>query len=247
MLVEGVIYALSLPGTPKPYRQHLFEAVGLWSRGRRQAAAWAPHLRATRAFIEAQMPAPGRRRSLVVLGSGPLFDVPLAALAQAFERVVLVDRAHLLPAALRLRGLGNVRQQWTDLAATALPEALGHAPDWVISTNLLSQLALAAPEGEQRQVVADHLAALAALECPATLITDTSYRVLDRGGRELRRADLLHGHVLPPGDAGWDWEVAPLGEEGRGIRRVHAVSAWADGRHLAAAAGKGLYSPLPCR
>lgn len=247
MLVEALIYALSLPETPRPFRRHLFGAVGLWSRGRRQARAWAPHLRATRAFIEAQIPAIGDRRSVVVLGSGPLFDVPLAALAEAFGEVVLVDRAHLLPTALAMRGYRNVRRQWTDLAASALPEALGHEPDWVISTNLLSQLALAAPEGAERQAVADHLAALAALRCPATLITDTSYRVLDRGGRELRRSDLLHGHALPAGDAKWQWEVAPLGEESRSTSRVHAVSAWADARPLAAVAGKGVYSPLPCR
>lgn len=247
MLVEGMIWALSLPGTPKPFRQHLFGAVGLWSRGRRQAAAWAPHLRATRAFIEARIPELAARRSVVVLGSGPLFDVPLAALAQAFDEVILVDQAHLLPAALRLRILPNVRRQWADLATTALPEILAHPPDWVISTNLLSQLPLAAPEGAQRQAVADHLAALAALGCPATLVTDTAYRILDRAGRELSHSDLLHGHLLPAGDTAWEWEVAPLGEESRGTRRVHAVSAFADARHLAAAAGKGLYSSLPDR
>lgn len=230
MLVEGLVYGLSLAATPRPFRRHLFAAVGLWSRGRRQAAAWAPHLRATRDFIQAQIPTIGRRHRVAVLGSGPLFDVPLAALAAAFDDVLLIDQAHLLPTALQLRRHRHVRRHWVDLATTALPEALGFEPDWVISVNLLSQLALAAPEGAEHRAVATHLDALGALGCPATLVTDTSYRLLDRAGRESGHSDLLHGHRLPPGDADWHWEVAPFGEEARGTRRVHAVSAFADCR-----------------
>ena len=92
MLAEALAYALSLAATPARFRPHLADAVGLWARGRRQRAGWQPHLQLTRGHLSETVNKIERRRTVVVLGSGPLFDVPIEALAQAFERVVLVDR-----------------------------------------------------------------------------------------------------------------------------------------------------------
>lgn len=136
----------------------------------RQAKAWAPHLAATSRFIESGIAPLPSRRTVAILGPGPLFDVPLEALAESFGTVILTDRAH--------------------------------------------------PRNG----------------CPATLIADTGYRLLDRAGAERGRFDLLFGRAMPPGDACWDWEVAPFGEEARHTRRVHSVMAWHDWRKAAGAA-----------
>ncbi|HHY48930.1 MAG TPA: hypothetical protein GYA10_04200, partial [Alphaproteobacteria bacterium] len=95
MLAEALVCLWSLPGTPAGFRRYLPEAVGLWARGRRQAAAWAPHLARTRETIERTIETIAPRRMVAVLGSGPLFDVPLEALARSFAKVRLIDRAHL--------------------------------------------------------------------------------------------------------------------------------------------------------
>ena len=95
MLAELLVYAASYRATPPAFRRHLGEAIGLWARGQRQTRAWAPHLANSRGLIDTTIDDLDRRRTVVVLGSGPLFDVPVESLARTFERVILVDQAHL--------------------------------------------------------------------------------------------------------------------------------------------------------
>lgn len=234
MLAELFVYAASYRPTPPAFRPHLGEAVGLWARGQRQTRAWAPHLANSRGLIDTTIDDLGARRTVVVLGSGPLFDVPVESLARTFARVILVDRIHLSAVGKRVDRYHNVIRQWRDLSTASNPEALGFLDaigdlDWVISLNLVSQLARAAP-GEERRVVDGHLDKLAALPCPATLVTDLDYRVFNRHGVVLDSADLLHGRPVPRTGLRWKWEVAPFGEESRTTRRVHSMAAWPDWR-----------------
>lgn len=233
MLAEGLIYLMSLRGTPPAFRRHLGGAVGLWARGRRQARAWAPHLERSRALIGGAMAALPRRRTVAVLGAGPLFDVPVEVLGRAFERVLLFDLAHLLPARRRIAPLTNVEAVWRNLAPPGETTPLAFLEglcglDWVISVNLVSQIAHAARAGDERAAIDRHLAGLDALPCPVTLVTDTQYRVIDRRGTVLETFDMLYGRALPAAAQRWEWEVAPLGEESASARRVHDVSGFPD-------------------
>ena len=214
MLAELRVHAASRRDTPPRFRPYLAEAVRSWSTGLRQSRAWAPH---------------------VVLGAGPLFELPLESLARTFARVVLVDRAHLSAIRPRLARYGNIERQWRDLSPATSVDPLAFLAgiadlDWVISANLLGSMALAAPAGQHRQVIEDHLAALAALPCPATLITDLDYRVFNRHGVVLDSADLMHGRFMPRSGLRWKWEAAPFGADQRHTRRVHSVAAWPDWR-----------------
>ncbi len=136
---------------------YLNEAIAIGARQRRCRAAWAEHLsRSRQAILDAARNAPGRRTALV-LGSGPLLDVPLAELAARFHSVILVDALHPLTARLEARRHANVELVTADL--TGALEALHRwqagerlpAPqplallqrddiDFVVSLNLLSQL-----------------------------------------------------------------------------------------------------------
>jgi hypothetical protein len=236
MLAELFVYAASYRLTPPAFRPHLGEAIGLWARGERQARAWAPHLSNSRGLIDTTIDDFARRRTVVVLGSGALFDVPIESLARTFSRVILVDRIHLSVIRPRVDRYGNVECQWRDLSPAADPEALQFLDeigdlDWVISASLVSQLASAAPQGRERCVVDSHLDGLARLDCPVTVITDLDYRVFNRHGVVRDSADLLHGRQVPRTGLRWKWEVAPFGEESRTGRRVHSVAAWPDWRH----------------
>jgi hypothetical protein len=235
MLAELLVYAASYRPTPPAFRPHLGEAVGLWARGQRQNRAWAPHLANSRGLIDTTIDDLTSRRTVVVLGSGPLFDVPVESLARTFRQVILVDRIHLSTLSQRVDRYANVERDWRDLSTASNPDALDFLDaiddlDWVISLSLVSQLARGAP-GAERRVVDGHLDKLAALPCPATLVTDLDYRVFNRHGVMLDTADLLHGRPVPRSGLRWKWEVAPFGEEDRHTRRVHSMAAWPDWRH----------------
>ncbi len=239
MLAELAVYAASYRRTPACFRPHLADAVGLWARGKRQSRAWAPHLGHSRGLLDTVIDDLKSRRTVAVLGSGPLFDIPVESLALTFETVLLVDVAHLSTTDSRVARYPNIRREWRDLSPECNPDALGFLAtldglDWVISACLVSQLARAATAGKERLVVDRHLDALAALSCPATLITDLDYRVFNRHGVVRDSADLLHGRKVPRSGLRWKWEVAPFGEEGRHTRRVHSVAAWPDWRGEAA-------------
>lgn len=232
MLAEALVYLQSLPATPAGFRRNLYDAVGLWARGRRQASAWAPHIANTRGLIDTTIDDIAPRRTVVVLGSGPLFDVPLESLARTFARVILVDHAHLSTINRRLARYGNIERQWRDLNGIGALDFLYKIPDldWVISVNLASQLARGGPEGHERAAIDAHLDALGALPCRVTLVTDVDYRITDNTGTVVDEADLLHGRTPPKPDLTWKWEVAPFGEEKSDTRRVHQVDAWLDWR-----------------
>lgn len=236
MLAELLVYAASHGATPPAFRPYLPDAVRRWKQGERQARAWAPHLAKARGLIDSTIDDIASRRTVVVLGSGPLFDIPLESLARTFSRVVLVDRAHLSSIAPRLRPYRNIEQQWRNLAAPpdAAPlQFLASIPDldWVISSCHVSRLAGLSEAGQQRLAVDYHLDALSALACPVTLITELDYRVFNRHGVLLEQADLLFGREVPRHGLRWKWEVAPFREKDRHTRRVHWVAAWPDWRN----------------
>ena len=231
MLAEIAVYIASLPRAPAPYRRHLSDAIGLWARGQRQREAWAPHREATKAVIVEAMSKLPSHRTAAILGSGPLFDVPIEAISARFERVLLLDIAHLATISQRLASLANVERAWRDLSPPGQAEPLAFLSDipeldWVVSVNLLSQLARAARDGTERATIDRHLDGLSKMPVTVTLVTDTAYRVLDRAGRELEAFDLLYGRTLPRPASKWNWEVAPFGEESPRSQRIHTVFAY---------------------
>jgi hypothetical protein len=230
---QNLIYLRSYRRTPAAFRPYLIDAIGLWARGQRQFRAWTPHLNKTLAVLDTTIDDIASRRTVAILGSGPLFDVPIESLARTFGRVLLVDVAHLSTIDRRIERYANVERVWCDLAPEGAPDPLAflrHVPglDWVISLNLLSQIARAAPVGTERATIDAHLHGLAALDAPVTLISDVDYRVFDRAGNLLEEMDLMHGRQLPFPESRWLWEVAPFGEEAADTRRIHTVHAYPD-------------------
>ena len=146
---------------PRHVRQmgYVRELRALRARRRRCRADWQPHLDHTRAALLESAAQCERRRSVLVVGSGLLFDVPLEELARQFERVVLVDVAHLWSVHRRANRLPNVSLIPLDVTGVierchAMARERSKAPlpqrpvDWfdaerfdlVVSLNILSQL-----------------------------------------------------------------------------------------------------------
>lgn len=240
MLKELIIHALT-PSAWVPGRAKLTAgAVGLWSRGMRCRKAWEPHLIRTKTAIESVISDLRHHKTVAVLGSGSLFDVPLYTLSDEFDQVVLVDLVHLFPVYFQRWARGNVKLISRDLSSAAAiqsgkpdqdPMQFLHEMkglDLVISVNLLSQLGHGAPAGLERDVIHAHLESLARFERRVVLITDVAFEVLDRAGKVVERFDLLYGQKLPKPDKKWTWTVCPFGEEAKDTERVHTVHFYSD-------------------
>lgn len=152
--------------TPVPrYLRDMGYARGLKrldARGRRCQAAWVPHVARSRSLMLEAADRCGRNGKALVLGSGPLFDVPVEELSERFREVVLVDLLHLWRVRSAVRRVPNVRLECMDVTGV-LKEAhdlsrTGRAlegtqrrPDFfledgfdlIVSANILSQLPLA--------------------------------------------------------------------------------------------------------
>lgn len=134
----------------------------LGSRGRRCQVAWQPHLERSRSLILEAADYCARNEKLLILGSGLLFDIPLAELSRRFREVILVDILHLWQVRSAVSRYPNVRLQCVDVngivkevhALARSGRALGvpeYKPDFfhedgfdlVVSANILSQFPLA--------------------------------------------------------------------------------------------------------
>ncbi len=184
---------------------------------------------------------------MVVLGSGLLRDVPVAALSRLFDTVVLVDLVHLASVRswLAIKRFRNIRLIERDLSGLdALLAAQPFEPlsflrqvlylDLAVSANLLSQIGIGAArrlDGHAdkrallRQVIGAHVEGLAQVSAETCLVTDVSYTVIDRSGGSHETVDMMHGADLGDVRAEWDWPVIPFGEESRDYQILHHVIA----------------------
>lgn len=255
MLAEAFAW-LTTPASGTARRMgHLAESVAIAARHRRCRTAWAPHLAASRqALLASAQAAPGRGVALV-LGSGHLFDVPLAELARLFDQVWLVDIVQPWSARLAARRHANVRLIEADVTACLdrprpappVPALFLDRPEvaWVASVNLLSQLArlprrwlrARQPEWTEAEaadfgetLMAKHLAWLGRFHAPACLLADLQHTVLDAAGAVVETRDfrpLLAGWEV---DAQWRWDLAPPGELAAGRSAYNVVAALSQGR-----------------
>src|SRR5262245_59341303 len=97
------------------YKRELF---GIRRRWRQAAGAWETHCASTRRVILSAAGRCARRRKAVLFGSGFLHDVPLAELAAAFQRVILVDLIHPYSTRRRVSQYRNVECLGADVTGT---------------------------------------------------------------------------------------------------------------------------------
>ncbi|KHK02139.1 hypothetical protein [Desulfovibrio sp. TomC] len=244
------------------------EAVSINARHRRCAAAWEPHLAATRTLILDAAQAAVGRETAVVLGSGACLDVPVAELAGLFRQVVLLDAHHPRPAGVLAARFPNVRLVTADAtgmvqaARTAAksrsplpcpvprPDPLaGLAPDFTASVNLASQLPIPFYRLLGRRATGTEAEAFcrglvtAHFDWLASL-PGTACLCCDTawervdGPKVLERLDALEGVALPAPDRTWIWSIAPRPEESLAYDRQNHVAGFLD--FAAAWGAKGL-------
>lgn len=237
---------LTTPASPLARRLgYVAEAVALGARHRRQRRAWGPHVAEARRFVLEAAAGGGR---LLVAGSGRLIEVPLAELAARFGEVVLADLVHVRAVRREARRFGNVTLVEADLTGALAGVLAGGPPDLrppdlgrfdaAVSCNLLSQLPvlplealerLGVGEAERaafaRALVEGHVAWLRRSAAVAALYTDVETEWIE-DGRAVERDGSLWGVAMPPPDRGWNWDIAPPGEQERRRALRHRVAAW---------------------
>jgi hypothetical protein len=244
-MLRETFAALTTPATGPARRfGHAHEGIAIEARFRRCYTDWAPHIGRCRQAIVAAAASTPRRDRVVVLGSGPLCDIPLARLAEMFADVILVDAFHPPRARAMAARHANVRRLDIDLLGLARHDGrldlvtgddlrswrdLAGPADLVISANLLAQLPLSGDGGgvAGHAVMAAHLADLAAGPGRVCLISEWRRRWFDAMGQLLASDLPLAGLDLPPYRQGWVWTVAPPGELSGGASLVADVG-WYD-------------------
>lgn len=203
---------------------YLREMIGMAARHRRCQKVWKGHLDQCRDWIIQAMEACEKRDRCVVLGSGMLNDVPLAALSGGFREVVLVDVLHMPGVRRAARKFANVTLDERDISgfveplfrhvvkgqspiALGAPDLPYEEADLVVSLNVVSQLPIVPMEFAQRRnkklnesllrkLVFDHFQVLAGLPRQICLITETEQRLLENGAMR-ERTDPLLGVNIP--------------------------------------------------
>lgn len=235
MIVEAFVRATQSAGTYARASGVAAEQAAIVGRYLRCRRAWRSHLENCRAFVRAACEVTYRRQRAVVLGSGPLLDIPLAALASSFREVILVDAVHPLHTRVLAWRLGNVVAMPLSLVAVdgdrldyrSWRPAIG-AADLIVASMLLSQLppprALTDGVSWPRALIEGGLADLEAGDETLCLITETTRRI-ERPGAPSRHEDPLHGVRAPPARERWEWQLAPAGERSDGVRIALGVAA----------------------
>ena len=216
-----------------------YDLVGLYYRYKRNKTTWQAHYDQVRALLQHHLQGYGQSRGLV-LGAGTTLDLPLEWMQQQQMRVDLVDVGRL-PLARKRTAQGHFQWHFIDLsgrldAQGRLKTTYGiHWPldwdyDWVISLNIIGQLALKPwylytrgkdyPEDIEQaffhQIMQGHWDFLHQfLQAEVFLVADIERQILEGNPKQysIEAYDPWLGlEIKPQFDQAWLWEMAPWGE-----------------------------------
>ncbi|PID91879.1 MAG: hypothetical protein CSA96_06120 [Bacteroidetes bacterium] len=121
---------------------------GIMRRYLRERENWESHLKACRDFISGAFPDPGLR-SLAILGSGWLLDVPLEALRKRFDKLVLADIRHPVQIRKRCEKMPGVELIQCDLSGGIVEQLqqLARSKERPTAVSLTESLVFSAPAG----------------------------------------------------------------------------------------------------
>lgn len=244
-MIRELIESWRTPATPEARKLgYLYESIAYRARFRRCEKSWRGHIEnCHRAILQATEKAE-RKDTLLIMGSGPLYEVPMDELKAAFKRVILVDlvqpmevrrqwghRPDVLLMEQDLLGLTGSLLRWRAgqaLPAPKPPDLRFLEPDFVLSANCLSQLALVPRENLERaargtldegqldgfcyDISRSHLDHVRGFSKPHLIIADYETRLLDRRGLVTQKSSPFFETEWMNKTRDWNWSIAPRGE-----------------------------------
>jgi hypothetical protein len=225
---------------------HLYEAIAIREREKRCSNFWKSHRQESKKLILEVVNSIKQKNALLILGSGPMHEIPIEELSKLFLNISLVDIVHLPETKKKyqhLKNLNFIEHDITELENSISKEKiiLNQVPsaflenkyDMVISANILSQLAyhlreylekkssnILSPEKLDlfsEQISIDHISYLKKFICPVLLITDIETHHIDKSGKNVGLQTPYINFAFPNPIRTWDWNVAPIPEYSREI------------------------------
>lgn len=220
---------------------HLSQVISLIGRQKRCKKYWSSHLKHCHQTILEVAHSLKDTQHLLVLGSGPVHEIPLNELSFLFEKITLVDIVHLDEIKFKYRHLKNVHFVSHDISEieeavkkekkllSHLPQAfLNETYSLVISANLMGQIPLhfeeyiqkhlpnvfAAQEVETflENLAKNHFNYLKQFKARVLLYTDTETYFYNKQNQILQTDCNYSFLSLPPPLKEWMWEIAPIPE-----------------------------------
>lgn len=254
MIKEIITYLWEKPFHPHegPFG-HLIESISLREKERRCHEAWLPHLESCKNFIIQNCQKIKNKKTAVVLGSGPLHEIPIEWLSKNFQNVILVDIIHLQSTKRSVGHLSNITfinhdiseleesLQKGDLTTKVPEKKFAEDCSVVISANLLSQIPLHLEryidakfkkinsfekEAYLEASCKNHILYLKSFSCPALLYCDRERLYKNAKGEIIEKEQGLPDLSLESPEREWTWNVSPLNEFAKGIKVEMRVCAY---------------------
>jgi hypothetical protein len=232
-----------------------YQNVSLKFRSRRCQKAWLPHVEQSHQLIKEHI-SMVKPKSVLILGSGLLLEIPIEALLKSCEKIYLVDLVHAGSVrAIAKRHpqielieqdisavLGFVKKGQSPFQVSSVPWK--HLPPWklpkvdlVISANLMSQIPLiisesvamssAAYKDFARKLRDEHIHRLLEQGTKALLFADFETQYIDREGNLLKTESYTVNLKEMKYLKEWLWQISPIGETSKDYRIEMLVKAYA--------------------
>jgi hypothetical protein len=232
---------------------HLYESIAINAREKRCRDFWKSHRENCKKFIREFIPKLKQKNIVLILGSGPLHEIPIVELSNQFERIDLVDIVHLKStksAYRHYKNLNFIEADLTELEKDIYNEKkiINRVPsiftdikyDLIISANLLSQLpnhlasfleknghnSAESLEKFKNQICQDHISYLKNFNAPTILITDTERSFHNPSGELINKENSFNNLQLPKPANEWEWNLAPIPEVSKEYSIKMKVSAF---------------------
>lgn len=240
MILEWLEYLKTKSNKAAKDWGYVYQNISLKFRSRRCAKAWQSHNENSRRFVRDHL-AKTQPKSVMIIGSGLLLELPVELLLELTEKIYLVDLVHAreirklaaqnpkieliekdISSLLGIlkKGTGPFQLKnipWKQLPAWNLPKV-----DLVISANLLSQIPLmiseALPMSSEtyakfaRHVRDQHIERLFEQAPKVLLFADFETRYIDRDENRIKAESYEVSLKSLHFEREWIWEIAPYGE-----------------------------------
>ncbi len=239
-MIREFIKSLRTPASRAARRLgYVYESIALQERYRRRRKSWQDHLRKCHEITLSEIEKSGARQTLVILGSGPLLEIPMDELIKRFSKIHLIDIVH--PLEVRSKWGAHPKIALVEMDLTGVAEELsvwrgGALPkpnppsleslnaDFILSANCLSQLALRPRQHAERTapvmeldafceaISAAHIRQIKELKTSHLIIADYETEVMDKNGNIIERSTPFFEPAEMKMTASWPWTIAPRGE-----------------------------------
>lgn len=193
----------------------LYESVAFESRAKRLHEFWQSHWDAAQEAVTEFITKPelSRAKTLLVLASGSLFELPMPLLLERFDKIIFVD--FVFPKSVRK--IADLNKNKIELFQANLNNTqkileLTKSVDLILSCNVLSQLHLFEKDKNAELYQKRHIEILKNSGKPVLLWSDTVRNFAPKGKTQVIQKDPTAFVNLGSPWKKWQWFIAPAPE-----------------------------------